>query len=479
MTDAQIFIGGEWQAPSSGGAIDVLSPSDGQVYSRIADGNAEDIDCAVRAARASLSAEWGATAPADRGRILSRLSALIQTHAEELVDIEARDTGKPISQARADIAACARYFEFYGGAADKLHGETIPYLKEYFVSVVREPHGVTGHIIPWNYPAQMFGRTLAPALATGNAAVLKPAEEACLSCIRLTELAAEAGLPVGALNLVTGFGATAGAALSAHPDVDFMSFTGSPEVGTMVQIASAKHHRPCVLELGGKSPQIIFDDADFDAALPIVVAGIVQNGGQTCSAGSRVLIQQNVFDAFTSELAKRISGLAAGPHGKDLNCGPLISSKQRDRVKAFVANAEANGIPKLACAPLDSEAPETGFYVAPALYGPVPEADDLAQKEVFGPLLAAIPFADEADAVRIANNTDFGLIAGIWTNHGGRQIRMANALRCGQVFINNYGAGGGVELPFGGVKHSGHGREKGFSAMHEFTVTKTIVLKHT
>ncbi|TDE41147.1 aldehyde dehydrogenase family protein [Antarcticimicrobium sediminis] len=479
MTNAEIYIGGEWMAPSSGGTIDVLSPSDGQVFANIADGNADDIDRAVRAARASLSGEWGAVVPAERGRILSRLSTLILAHADELADIEARDTGKPMTQARADIAACARYFEFYGGAADKLHGETIPYLKEYFVSVVREPHGVTGHIIPWNYPAQMFGRTLAPALATGNAAVLKPAEEACLSCIRLTELAAEAGLPAGALNLVTGYGVTAGAALSAHGDVDFMSFTGSPEVGTMVQIASAKHHRPCVLELGGKSPQIIFDDADFDAALPVVVAGIVQNGGQTCSAGSRVLIQRSIFDDFTAQLAARIADLVAGPHGKDLNCGPLISGKQRDRVRKFVASAEANGVPCMARAKLDGDAPETGYYVVPALYGPVSETDDLAQKEVFGPLLAAIPFDDEADAVRIANDTDFGLIAGVWTNNGGRQMRMANTLRCGQVFINNYGAGGGVELPFGGVKHSGHGREKGFSAMQEFTVTKTIVLKHT
>ena len=479
MADAQNYIGGAWMAASSGGTIDVLSPSDGRVFSRIADGNAVDIDRAVRAARASFSGEWGATAPVDRGRILSRLSALILAHADELADIEGRDTGKPMSQARADIAACARYFEFYGGAADKLHGETIPYLKEYFVAVIREPHGVTGHIIPWNYPAQMFGRTLAPALATGNATVLKPAEEACLSCIRLTELAIEAGLPAGTLNLVTGFGATAGAALTAHPGIDFLSFTGSPEVGTMVQVASAEHHRPCVLELGGKSPQIVFDDADFDAALPVVVAGIVQNSGQTCSAGSRVLVQKSIFGAFTAALAKRISNLVAGPHVKDLNCGPLISTKQLDRVQKFATNAEANGLSCLARAKLDRDAPDTGFYVAPALYGPVPETDDLAQREVFGPLLAAFPFDDEADAIQIANDTDFGLVAGVWTNNGGRQMRMANNLRCGQVFINNYGAGGGVELPFGGVKHSGHGREKGFSAMHEFTVTKTIVLKHT
>lgn len=404
---------------------------------------------------------------------------MILAHDYELPDIEGRDTGKPMSQARADIAARVRYFKFYGGAADKLHGETILYLKEYFVAVIREPHGVTGYIIPWNYPAQIFGRTLAPAFATGNGTVFKPAEEAFLGCIRLTELAIEAGLPAGTLNLVTGFGVTAGAALTAHPGIDFLSCTGSPEVGTMVQVTSAEHHRPCVSELGGKSPQIVFDDADFDAALPVVVAGIVQNSEQTCSAGSRVLVQKRIFGAFTAALAKRISNLVAGPHVKDLNCGPLISSKQLDRVQNFATNAEANGLSCLARAKLDSDASNAGLYVAPAFYGPVPEITDLAQREVFGPLLAAIPFDDEADAIRIANDTVFGSVAGVRTNNGGRQMRMANNLRCGQVLINNYGVGGGVELPFGGVEHSGHCREKRFSAMHEFTVTKTIMLNHT
>ncbi|NQV95492.1 MAG: aldehyde dehydrogenase family protein [Sphingomonadales bacterium] len=478
MNNDKIFINGLWIDSDSDNFIDVTCPSDGQVFTRIPSGNARDIDLAVNAARASLKGEWGQMVPADRGRLMLKLSALISADAENLAQIEARDTGKPMTQARADIASCARYFEFYGGAADKIHGETIPYLKEYFVSVIREPHGVTGHIIPWNYPAQMFGRTLAPALATGNATVLKPAEEACLSCLRITELANEAGFPPGAINVVTGYGTIAGAALTAHPGLDFVSFTGSPVVGTLVQTASAQFHRPCVLELGGKSPQIIFSDADFDAALPVVVAGIVQNGGQTCSAGSRVLVQRDIYDDFIGQLGARISNLRVGSHQQDLNCGPLISAKQRALVQGFVAQAEKDGLPRIAQATLDTGAPVDGFYVQPALYGPVPEGNPLAQKEVFGPILAAIPFEDEADAIRIANGTDFGLIAGVWTADGKRQMRVAKALRCGQVFVNNYGAGGGVELPFGGVKHSGHGREKGFSALHEFTVTKTIVFKH-
>ncbi|MEH6478001.1 MAG: aldehyde dehydrogenase family protein, partial [Sneathiella sp.] len=445
---------------------------------RIARGGEVEIDLAVKAARKSLNGEWGKLPPIERSRLLFRLSALISENAEALLRLEAQDTGKPLTQARADITACARYFEFYGGAADKLHGETIPYLDGYFVAVNREPHGVTGHIIPWNYPAQMFGRSLAPALAVGNAVVLKPAEEACLTCLRLVELADTAGFPPGAINIVTGYGREAGAALSAHPDVDFLSFTGSPEVGTMVQKAAAENHRPCVLELGGKSPQIIFSDANFEEALPVVVNGIIQNGGQTCSAGSRVLIQEDIFDEFAAALGERISKLVVGAHEKDLNCGPLISEKQMGRVKSFIEQSQSAGLTLIARASLDPDAPEDGYYVPPALYGPVPEDSPLALKEVFGPILAAIPFKDEADAIRLANATEFGLVAGVWTQNGGRQMRLAKALRCGQVFINNYGAGGGVELPFGGVKHSGHGREKGFVAMHEFSVSKTVVFKH-
>jgi NAD-dependent aldehyde dehydrogenases len=472
-----IYIDGNWSGAAAG-TIPVVSPSTGEQIGEISRGGAAEVDAAVQAARRAFEGHWGRVPAVERGRMLMRLSALILQHQEELAQIEARDTGKPMKQARNDIAACARYFEFYGGAADKLHGETIPFLDGYQVLIVREPRGVTGHIIPWNYPAQMFGRTLGPALAAGNAAVLKPAEEACLSCIRLAELAAQAGIPAGAVNLVTGLGEEAGAALAAHPGIDFLSFTGSPEVGTLVQKAAADHHVPCVLELGGKSPQIVFDDADVERALPVIVGAIVQNAGQTCSAGSRVLVQRTIYEEFVAALAKRMNGVRVGSHESDLDCGPVISRVQHERVRGFLDRARRDGIPVVAEGQLDRGAPEGGYYVRPTLLGPVPLDHELAREEVFGPVLAAIPFDDEDDAVRIANGTDYGLIAGIWSENGARQMRLAKRLRVGQVYINGYGAGGGIELPFGGFKRSGHGREKGFEALREYTVAKTIVINH-
>ena len=402
----------------------------------------------------------------------------ILDHAGELADLEARDTGKPLTQARADIAASARYFEFYGGAADKAHGDTIPYLDGYFVAVIREPLGVTGHILPWNYPAQMFGRTLAPSLAAGNATVLKPAEEACASILRLAELASEAGLPPGAINVVTGRGEVAGAALAAHPGIDFVSFTGSPEVGKLVQKAAAEHYTGCVLELGGKCPQVVFPDADLETALVTIRKAIVQNAGQTCSAGSRVLVAREIYDFFAGRLAEAFSSLEVGASTMDLDCGPVISAAQLARVSGFIERARADGITVLAEGQFAPGLPAGGFYARPTLFGPVPRANDLAREEVFGPVLSVIPFEDEDDAIRLANATDYGLVAGIWTSDGARQMRVAKGIHCGQVFINGYGAGAGIELPFGGVKKSGHGREKGFVAMDEYCALKTIVVRH-
>lgn len=473
-----MLVGGRWCDAVDGDSIPVLSPVDGEVFTHIARGRAADVDLAVRAAQDALDGAWGRFTATERGRVLMKLSALVQAHAEELAAIEARDTGKALATAMADMEVLARYFEFYGSAADKVHGQVIPFLSGYSVTVLREPIGVTGHIIPWNYPAQMFGRTCAPALAMGNACLVKPAEDACLSILRIAELGLEAGLPAGALNIVTGYGNEAGAALSAHPGLGLVSFTGSNEVGTLVQQATALNAVKCVLELGGKSAQIVFDDADLDKALPIVVKAIVQNTGQTCTAGSRLLVQRSIYDAFVARVAERFEGLRAGAPDTSPDCGPVINRKQLQRVNRFIEEAQASGVALLASGRIDPAAPTGGFYVRPSLFGPVPPEHVLAQREVFGPVLAAMPFDDEADAIRLANATDYGLLAAVWTENGGRQQRVSKAMRVGQVFINCYGAGGGVELPFGGVKRSGHGREKGFLALEEMSTTKTVVHLH-
>jgi len=467
------------QVPSADGrTIPVVDPSDGAIFAQLARGTAADIDQAVRAAEQARDGAWGRLAPAEKGRLLAKLSRSILEHHEELAQIESKDCGKPLKQARADATACARYFEFYGGAPDKLHGETIPYMPGYTVLTWREPHGVTGHIIPWNYPLQIFGRSVGGALAAGNACVVKPAEDACLSILRVAELAAEVGFPEGALNIVTGYGAEAGMALAEHPAIEHISFTGSPATGALVGAAGAKRHCPVTLELGGKSPQIVFADADIEAALPVLVNAIVQNAGQTCSAGSRLLVEASVYEAVLDALGKRFAALRTGPAQADLDCGPLIRANQLERVKGFLADAERDHLGIVAQAQLAADSPAGGFYQAPTLIRDVPPSHRLANDEVFGPVLAAMPFKDEAEAIALANSTPFGLVAGIWTKDGGRQFRLARAVRSGQVFINTYGAGGGVELPFGGMKHSGYGREKGFEALHAFTVVKTVAIQH-
>ena len=474
----QNFIANQSVASHTGRTLPVIDPSDGQPFDDIQRSDARDIDDAVRAARQCFEGPWSALSAAERGRLLMALSRKVAEHADELAAIEQRDCGKPTSQAAADAAALARYFEFYAGACDKFHGETIPYQNGYSVFTWREPHGVTGHVIPWNYPMQIFGRSVGGALAAGNCCVVKPAEDACLSLIRVAQLAAECGFPPGAINIVTGYGHEVGDALARHAGIDHISFTGSPKVGTLIQQVAAERHCPVTLELGGKSPQIIFADADLDAAVPVVINAIVQNSGQTCSAGSRVLIEQPIYDALLSRLGEAFEALRVGPATMDLDLGPLIRQTQQQRVWDFLSDAQTAHIPIVAQGSVVDEAPDTGFYQAPVLLADVPVGHRIAQEEVFGPVLSAMPFTDEDHAVELANATHFGLVAGVWTRDGARQFRMARRVKSGQVFINNYGAGGGVELPFGGYKSSGYGREKGFEALYGFTVLKTVAVRH-
>ena len=472
------YIANASVSSSSGRTIPVIDPSDGQPFDEIQRGTASDIDLAVRAARQCFDMVWSKVSAVERGRLLMRLSQKVAEHADELAVIEQRDCGKPTKQAKADAAALARYFEFYAGACDKLHGETIPYQDGYSVFTLREPHGVTGHIVPWNYPMQIFGRSVGGALAAGNVCVVKPSEDACLSLLRVAQLAAEVGFPAGALNIVTGYGHEVGDALARHPGIDHISFTGSPKVGTLIQQVAAERHCPVTLELGGKSPQIVFADADLDAAIPTIVNAIVQNAGQTCSAGSRLLVEESIYEPLLERLGAAFEALRVGPAAMDLDLGPLIRQSQQQRVWDFLSDAQVAGIAMVAQGVVVDEAPESGFYQAPTLLRDVPVNHRLAQEEVFGPVLSAMSFRDEDHAVQLANATRFGLVAGIWTRDGARQFRMAKRVQSGQVFINNYGAGGGVELPFGGVKSSGYGREKGFEALYGFTTLKTVAVRH-
>jgi len=457
--------------------IEVLNPATGEPFARIPAGGQTEIDAAVRAARAAAPA-WAATPPAVRGRLLREMARIILERREELATMESTDTGKPLRQARADVDVTARYFEFYAAAGETLFGDTMGINPDHFAYTIRQPFGVAGHIVPWNYPLQISARTVAPALAAGNTSVLKPAEEAPMGALLLAQIALDAGIPNGVFNVVTGHGHEAGAALSAHSGINHLSFTGSNEVGELVAIAAAHNHVPVVMELGGKSPNIVFDDADLDAAIPMIVNAIVQNAGQTCSAGSRLLVQSSIHDDMIERLTKAFAQISIGVGLDNPELGPLISAKQRDRVLSLITGAVTNnqGVVR-AGGSVPEHLQDQGYFVEPTLIDEVDPTADIAQVEVFGPVLVVTTFEDEAEALRLANSTEYGLIAGVWTKDVGRAHRMARGIEAGQVFVNTYGAGGGVELPFGGVKKSGHGREKGVEAIIGYTQVKSVVVR--
>lgn len=482
-TDVQIYgcyIGGEWKVPVGAKLIEVKNPANGSVLGYVPRGGEDEIDLAVKAAKkAFYSEEWKGYTPYNRGKVLFRLAELIRGNKEELAKLETLDVGKPLVQSETDVEIAARYFEFYAGIADKIMGETIPVETGIIDYTIREPIGIVAHIIPWNYPLQIAARSIAISLATGNAVILKPAEDTPLSTLRLIELMDTIGLPKGIINVVTGYGHEAGAALTAHPEVNHITFTGSVETGKRVMESAARNIIPVTLELGGKSPNVVFADCNEENTLEWVLRSIVQNAGQTCSAGSRLVIEKSIKATFLQKLVIAMEKLSIGPGIDNHDLGPVLSLRQFERIQSFIDLARKDGISIATGGErVLIEGCESGYFMQPTILDNVPPKHPLAQEEIFGPVLVVSTFETEDEAIEIANGTPYGLVTGVWTENVGRAHRMANQIQSGQVFINHYGAGGGIAQPFGGFKKSGFGREKGLAAIHNYTQLKNVALKY-
>jgi aldehyde dehydrogenase (NAD+) len=475
-----LIIDGQRLAASDGQSFDVYDPSTGGLLAKVAKATRDDVRRAVQSSNAALeSKSWAGVTPAERGRMLLRIAQAIRERGEELAELESRDNGKPLGQARTDVQVAARYFEFFAGAADKIMGHTIPLGPGLLDFTLREPIGVSGQIIPWNYPIQIGARGVAPALAAGCTVVLKPAEDAPMTALRLGEIALACDVPPGVLNVVPGFGPEAGAALASDPDINQLTFTGSIEVGTLVAKMAADNIVPVVMELGGKSPNIVFADADMDATVHGVATAIFQNAGQTCSAGSRLLVERKAHDALVERLAARAKGMRIGSGVSDPDLGPIISKKQLDTIESYVSIGTSEGASVVTGGQRPSEAGlQGGYFYAPTLLDRVDPAMRIAQEEIFGPVLSIIAFDDLEQAAQIANRTKYGLVAGVWTRDINKALALASRIKAGQVYINTYGAGGGVELPFGGYKKSGYGREKGLEALASYTQVKNVCVRY-
>ena len=467
------FIDG--QSVASADSYSNIDPSTGLTLGQVSLGGADEVDQAVAAARRALPA-WRRTSQEQRADILCRLADLIDADFETLSRLESEDAGKPLTQARNDARVCARYFRYYGRAIDSYYGLTIPLRSDLHVYTTRVPHGVTGHILAWNYPMQLFARGIAPALATGNCAVVKPADETSRTAVRLAALALKAGLPPGVLNIVTGLGPVAGAALSTHSDIDHIGFVGSTQVGSLVAHAAADRVSPVVLELGGKSAHVVFADADIEKAAKVAAGAILQNAGQTCSAGSRVLVHESVHSELLDRMAKHFAQVSIGPGVKDRDLGPLVSRKQQDRVRAYVESVDSSNV-IFGGGIAEPDGITGGAYFTPTLIDGVDPTLPIAQEEIFGPVVLVNTFSTEEEALALANGTEYALLGAVWTKDLSRAHRVAAEIEAGQVYVNTYGAGGGVELPFGGFKKSGYGREKGIEALDSYTATKTIIVQ--
>jgi acyl-CoA reductase-like NAD-dependent aldehyde dehydrogenase len=472
----QLLIGGKWMPAKSGKTFETLNPATEQVLAQVAEGDKPDVDAAVAAARKAFEeGKWPAMGPHQRARYLFRIADLIEEHADELALLESLDNGKPLAQARAvDIPGSAATFRYYAGWCTKIYGETNPSDPSMFNYTLREPVGVCGQIIPWNFPLSMASWKIAPALACGNTVILKPAEQTPLTALRLGELILEAGLPEGVVNIITGFGPGAGSSLAEHPAVDKVAFTGSGEVGRLILKAAAGNLKRVSLELGGKSPNIIFPDADLKQALPAAMMGVFYNSGQVCAAGTRIFVQREAYDNFVDELTRFTGGMTVGdPLDPKTRMGPVVSKEQFDRVKGYIEVGKREG----ARVTVGGEAGEgRGYFIKPTVFADVNNEMRIAREEIFGPVAAAIPFKDEADAVFQGNATTYGLAAAVWTRDISRAHKVARALKAGTVWVNTYGTVDPIS-PFGGYKQSGFGRELGKHSLELYTQIKSVYVK--